>query len=358
MDQNTKREMIKKIKNDKTLTEKEKSIKIQQIFSSNFINNIQSKSNNLHTCSHYDKQCSKFKFSCCDITDPCKRCHIDRDCCNTKDIHIKNITCNLCGLEQEPSNTCSNPECIVKFSTSYCEICQIWTSKNIHHCKDCGICRVGTKQTLFHCVDCGTCFNVGEDANQTHQCANINITTNASTHNIKNNNKWIDALCVVCGESTFNSQSESINLPCSHFIHNNCFTQYIQQSNYKCPYCKKSICDLSAQWDFIRSQIKRYPIPNDMIPIEPGDIVDTPYGKFSVCKIYILNQIKLFEGEFISWFSDKKLQSNVKATLNYLTIKKNLYKKIYCNDCGKNSTTLYHFYGLECVECGSFNTQE
>ena len=39
-------------------------------------------------------------------------------------------------------------------------------------------------------------------------------------------------------------------------------------------------------------------------------------------------------------------------------IKKNIYKNIYCNDCENKSTTQFHFYGLECKSCGSFNTQE
>lgn len=345
MDQETKREMIKKIKADNTLTEKEKSVKIQQIFSSNYTNQIQSQSNISPTCYHYIKCCSRFKFACCNTIDPCKRCHSERGSCEPKDIKIKSIICNLCGFEQEPSSQCSNSECGVEFANSYCGICQIWTSKEIFHCIECGICRIGTSESLFHCTDCGTCFNIDCSGEKTHEC--INKQT-----------KWTDGLCVVCGESTFNSQSQPLPLPCFHLIHSNCFSQYIQQSNYKCPYCKKSICDLSSQWNFIRSQIKLHPIPNEIIPIEPEDIVDTPYGKFRVIKIVIIDETKLFEGEFVSWFIDKKSKYNVRATLNYSVIKKNIYKNIYCNDCGKKSSTIFHFYGLECVECGSFNTQE
>lgn len=353
MDQDAKRELIKKIKADTSLTDKEKSIKIQQIFSSNYTNQIQSQSNVSHTCSHYTKCCSRFKFACCEITDPCKRCHLERGNCEPKDIRITNITCNLCGIEQEPNFKCSNSECGVKFSNSYCGICQIWTSKQIYHCVDCRICRIGTPQTLHHCMDCGTCFNVDNSKGKTHEC------TNNKKENVDNKQtKWVDGICVVCAESTFNSQSESFILPCAHLIHSNCFSQYTLQSNYKCPHCKKSVCDLTAQWNFIRSQIKLYPIPNEMIPIEPEDIVDTPYGKFKVNKINIINGTKLFEGMFVSWFVDKKSKCNVSATLNYSVVKKNLYKNIYCNDCGKNSQTPFHFYGLECGECGSFNTQE
>ena len=346
MDTDAKRELIKKIKSDNTLTEKEKSIKIQQIFSSNYTNQIQSQSNVSHTCSHYTKCCSKFKFACCGLIDPCKRCHLERGNCEPTVVKITFVSCNLCGLEQEPSPHCSNSACGVEFANAYCGICQIWTSKEIFHCTDCGICRIGTRQTLTHCMDCGTCFNVDKSKGEIHECANNKQT------------KWVDGLCVVCAESTFNSQSKSFILPCSHLIHTNCFNQYVQQSNYKCPHCKKSICDLTTQWNFIRSQIKLYPIQNEMVPIEPGDVVDTPYGKFKVNKINIIESTKLFEGFFVSWFTDKNSKYNARATLTYSVVKKNLYKNIYCNDCGKNSQTPFHFYGLECVECGSFNTQE
>jgi ribosomal protein S27AE len=46
------------------------------------------------------------------------------------------------------------------------------------------------------------------------------------------------------------------------------------------------------------------------------------------------------------------------GTLSNKMVKKNLYKQIHCNDCGKKSTSAFHFYGIECGECGSFNTQE
>lgn len=353
MDQNTKRDLIKKIKADVNLTEQEKSIKIQQIFSSNFIDSIQTKfqtQSNLNlNCSHYIKSCSQFKFDCCGLIDPCKRCHMERGICELANIHISQIKCNACGLEQAPSSVCSNSDCAISFANSHCEICQIWTPKQIYHCVDCGICRIGTKETLFHCADCLMCFNIDHTNNLTHECVKK-----------KSLNKIInldERLCVVCAESTFNSQSPQIELPCSHYIHQSCFTQCMEQSNYKCAHCKKSMCDLTTHWNFIRTQIKLNPIPNEMIPITKDDIVDTPFGKFKIIDINTLYDTKLFSGIFINWFRGNS-PNNVFATLNYSMIKKNLYKNIHCNDCEKNSLSPFHFYGLECKECGSFNTQE
>ena len=370
MDQSKKREQIQKIKSDQGLTEKEKNIKIQQLMSNNYLeSNIKTKTNENKTCSHYTKKCSRFVFECCDIIDPCVRCHRERECCEPVNIKVKEIICNECGFKQQPKSDCDG--CGIRFNKSYCGICYIWTDKDITHCVDCGICRIGTAETLYHCTDCETCFNIDKSKGLIHECVgkqkNEDNKDNTNNKDNKSNNKkitkWTDGLCVICTESTFNSQSESFSLPCTHLIHSNCFNEYILQSNYKCPYCKKSICDLTTQWNFIRSQIKLYPISNEMIPIEPEDIVDTPYGKFRVLKINIVNGTKLFEGEFVNWFLDSKLKHNklkhnVNATLNYSCVKKNLYKNIYCNDCGKNSKTPFHFYGLECIECGSFNTQE
>lgn len=348
MNQEEKRESIKKIKLDQNLTEKEKNIHIQKLFSSNYLDKIQSVSNFSTKCSHYEKKCYAFKFTCCNLIDPCKRCHMERNTCKPEDIKVIGIKCCECEMEQELSNCCK--QCCVQFAPSHCVTCQIWTSKQIHHCVDCGICRVGNANTLYHCVKCGLCYNKleSEDENSIHKCIN------------KTNVKITDEQCVVCAESIFNYQSESFYLNCLHIIHTKCFNEYISQGKYNCPHCKKSICDLTAQWNLIREQIKLYPVPNEMIPIELNDIVDTPFGKFLVKKINIVNENKMFEGEFIDFLknSHKKIKFKPYGILNYQMVKKNLYKQIHCNDCEKKSLTPFHFYGLECLECGSFNTQE
>lgn len=338
MKQTLVREQIQKIKSDPILSEKEKNLKIQQLMSNNYlITNIRTKSNEDKICSHYTKKCSRFKFECCEIIDPCKRCHMERECCELKNIRVKEIMCNECTTVQKPQSNCQM--CGIKFDKSYCSVCYIWTDKEITHCIDCGICRVGSKETLTHCFDCAQCFS----NNIQHICSKKN---------------YKDGICVVCSESTYHSQSNSILLPCTHFIHSNCFNEYIAQSNYNCPHCKKSICDMNMRWNFIREQIKLNPIPNSMIPIEPSDIVDTQFGKFQVIIINIVNGIEIYEGKFINWYIDKQQTINVSGTLNSNFVKKNLYKEIHCNDCSKKSTSLFHFYGLECRECGSFNTQE
>jgi RING finger/CHY zinc finger protein 1 len=343
MNNDKKRELIKNINSDSSLSEKEKNIQIQKLMLSNYLSQ-QIKSNELKKCEHYEKLCYNFKFSCCNIQDPCKRCHLERNSCNLENIKVINITCSECNISQEPNDFCVN--CKIKFSNSHCDICKIWTQKQITHCDKCKICRIGLSDTLFHCDDCGICFNKVNNQNNSHKCSKKSISS------------YKEGICVICSDNTFDSQIESFPLICGHFIHQNCFTQYISNNNFKCPYCKKSICNLKSQWDFIRYQIKLHPLPNDIFTIELQDIVDTKYGKFKILETkFSENNKLLYVGEFIEWkySNDKK---NIKGILNSESVKKNLYKNIHCNDCEKKSSCLFHFYGLECAKCGSFNTQE
>lgn len=344
--ENNKRELIKKIKNDLILSEKEKNRKIQELMMGNYLE-LQTKSNESKTCSHYQKLCYKFYFDCCKTYDPCKRCHGERKCAFKDKLVVSTITCSECELSQEPGEFCVG--CGIKFSKSFCSKCYIWTSKVITHCVKCGLCRLGKADSMFHCDDCGACFakSVDCERSDTHECIRKKIP------NIKSGYK--DGICVVCSENTFDSQSESFPLTCGHLIHQVCWKQYIQQGSYKCPHCKKSIGDLTTHWNFIRNQIKAYPLPNDFIPIQTGDIVDTIFGKFAIVSIKTISGVQMFTGQFLNLNINKS--NKAFGTLNLNSVKKNHYKDIHCNDCEKKSTTIYHPYGLECVECGSFNTQ-
>ena len=106
-----------------------------------------------------------------------------------------------------------------------------------------------------HCINKPWSSTIQWDdvSNLNHQCKLICKLIYA-----KKNSNYKDGICVICSDNTFNSQSESFPFDCGHFVHKNCFSQYTAQGNYKCPCCRKSIGDLSTQWDFIRSQIKLY----------------------------------------------------------------------------------------------------
>jgi DNA-directed RNA polymerase subunit RPC12/RpoP len=93
-----------------------------------------------------------------------------------------------------------------------------------------------------------------------------------------------------------------------------------------------------------------------MFPINILDIVRSPYGNFQVLEKENINNIIMCKGIFVDW----KLPNgkNAKGTLNEKLLQKVIIKNVHCNDCGSKSLSLYHFYGIECKNCGSFNTQE
>ena len=320
---------IRKIQRDITLTNDEKTKKIQNLFSSQH-DTPMNLSNHNETCNHYEKSCSQFEFDCCSTIDPCKRCHVERDSC--KSSHVKSIVCLKCKKRQKPSATCC--ECNEQFSTFHCEICELWTVKEIFHCNFCGICRVGKKETTFHCHSCKMCFH---DTEENHKCPEF------SFH---------DSVCVICNECVFNHQQSSFPFSCGHFIHNSCFHKFIEYGHSTCPYCKKSFCDRQEEWSIRRDLIQRNPIPKDFFVLKEFDIVPTKYGKFKILQV----QNEMYFGHFIEWILKNKKPAT--GLLNKNSIDNNIYVSILCNDCSSHSSVLFHFYGLECKVCGSFNTQQ
>lgn len=140
-------------------------------------------------CSHYVKECSNFFFECCQVVDPCHRCHMARETCDTKPPAISSIVCNRCGVKQSPSANCSN--CSTAFSHSFCSICKIWTAADIFHCEGCGFCRVGKEEEIFHCNNCDACFSKSTQAE--HVCAKTKLK---------------GELCPLCLESGKQDQAE------------------------------------------------------------------------------------------------------------------------------------------------------
>ena len=93
--------------------------------------------------------------------------------------------------------------------------------------------------------------------------------------------------------------SLSILKNCGHCIHENCLKEAVEQGQYQCPICKKSMCDLTEQWIIYRMFKKIQPMPDEF-----------------------------------------------KNTVSY----------IVCNDCEIRSYTDYHFAYHECKHCDGFNT--
>lgn len=98
----------------------------------------------------------------------------------------------------------------------------------------------------------------------------------------------------------FSSPQTVIFMECGHPIHKTCFDQYMQTS-YKCPLCHKSITKMDALFLNLANIIKEQPMPTEFLDVR---------------------------------------------------------SVIFCNDCSAKCSTPYHFLGLRCQICQSFNTME
>lgn len=98
----------------------------------------------------------------------------------------------------------------------------------------------------------------------------------------------------------FTSPKPVVFMACGHSIHKRCYDQHLKVS-YKCPICNKSLANMESQFRNLDAAIQSQPMP-------PG-------------------------------FQDTR------AT-------------ILCNDCSGRSTVPYHWLGLKCSICLSYNTVE
>jgi hypothetical protein len=148
-------------------------------------------------------------------------------------------------------------------------------------------------------------------------------------------------------ESIFNAQKSSIKTSCNHLIHSECFEDAISNNIYQCMICKKSMIDMTSYWLNLRDNINSQPLSNDLIPLNIDQIVDSKYGKFKITKI---------NGNMISGLLDWKLNNNVTATFHKNDLLLKYTVTVYCNDCNIETENDFHFLGIECTNCYSFNT--
>lgn len=312
-----KRKTIQALINDKTINERDRRIRIQQLmdgsnrnslcnqhpqqehqriqtsFPLDLINSLQSLESNSRSvsvvpCEHYERKCN-IVAPCCGRIYGCRVCHDEL----TKKEHgplirydIKYIVCKECGTRQVTSNKCIGVNCGVIFGEYHCNICNLWMEgrKSPFHCADCGFCRVGGGANFKHCTGCGMCISA--DSFETHKC-------------LKDKYK---SECPVCREDLFTSRREPTDLICGHVIHKECLRK-LAAFDYRCPICKRSAFShesMAAAWQQRALDIERQPMPIDLA---------------------------------------KKVD-------------------ISCNDCREKSANLaWHFLGTQCPHCQSFNTK-
>ena len=98
----------------------------------------------------------------------------------------------------------------------------------------------------------------------------------------------------------FTSPRPVVFMTCGHSIHKKCYDQHMRVS-YKCPLCNKSLANMETQFRNLDVAVQSQPMPPE--------------------------------------FRDTKAV-------------------ILCNDCSAKSTVSYHWLGLKCSICRSYNTVE
>jgi len=168
-----------------------------------------------------------------------------------------------------------------------------------YHCNICNLWMNTTKQP-FHCEKCGIC-RVGGRENFVH-CDQCDMCISRSTYNnhLCLKDKFKNS-CPICFENMHTSRHAALDLPCGHAIHTHCFRK-LAAFDYRCPICKKTVVNsdtMSRAWTERAREIQSQPMPADL-----ARTVD-----------------------------------------------------IWCNDCEvKSEGRDWHFLGVQCPNCRSFNT--
>lgn len=194
-------------------------------------------------------------------------------------------------------------------TTVRCRACQ---TVQPHHqtCTNCGVvmgayyCPVcvffddDLRKEIFHCDGCGICRVGGRD-NFFH-CDVCNACLGTA---LRDTHKCIQdvlkANCAVCQEDLFTSRASPVVMPCGHYLHKRCYKDLLSSGHFACPLCGKSAANLESEYRILDAEIARTPMPEDL---------------------------------------------------------RDLKVNVLCKDCQAKSEVAFHFYGLKCAACGSYNT--
>jgi len=216
-------------------------------------------------------------------------------------------TCRLCHDEAEDHT-------LPRRETRYmlCMLCQTpqtvgQTCKNClgeAACYYCAICKLWNNdpdKSVYHCDDCGICRlgkGLGKDFFHCKTCGACMSIQAETTHKCIEKSTKCD--CPICGEYMFTSNQPVAFMKCGHSIHEACFTEWCNTS-YKCPICSKSIANMETQFRRLDHHIDEQPMPEE--------------------------------------YRDNRAY-------------------VFCNDCNSRSITKYHWLGLKCSNCHSYNTTQ
>ncbi|RMD40811.1 hypothetical protein DV735_g4304, partial [Chaetothyriales sp. CBS 134920] len=168
----------------------------------------------------------------------------------------------------------------------------------------CDICKLWSddpEKKVYHCDDCGICRlgeGLGKDFFHCKTCSVCMSISAESTHKCIERSTKCD--CPICGEYLFTSSEPVAFMRCGHSIHESCFDA-LSRTAYKCPICSKSIANMESQFRRLDREIEEQPMPEE-----------------------------------------------------YRSIR----SLVFCNDCNSRSVVAFHWLGLKCSLCESYNTAQ
>ncbi|KAG5186259.1 zinc ion binding protein [Tribonema minus] len=248
-------------------------------------------------CPHYQRR-TKLRAPCCGRLFTCRLCH-DQVMDHTMDRYrVVEMLCMVCGALQPISGACAHAACPSNSSTAtlsryYCAICHLHdddASKDIYHCPYCNVCRLGKGLGVdyCHCMKCNACVTV--ESADTHRCV---------THSLESN-------CPICSTGMFESTQQVKGLRCGHFLHLNCYREYVRHAEeqahwYRCPICLRSMEDMTEYFGQLDAVVAAQPMPPE--------------------------------------YAGRRA-------------------KVLCHDCEAFTTVPYHMSGYhKCLACSSYNTR-
>jgi len=169
-----------------------------------------------------------------------------------------------------------------------------------YSCNICNFYDDSSSKSTYHCPFCNVCRSgqgLGIDYYHCMRC-NACVSIKDEHHCIP---QRLQGNCPICHETMFESTEPLRGLRCGHVMHLGCFSMYMRGQTYTCPLCKKSAEDMSEYFTLLDSAVRMQPMP-------------PAYSE---------------------------------TTSN-----------IYCQDCCQMGNVGYHFVGLKCQHCGSYNTRE
>ncbi|KAE8452780.1 hypothetical protein EG329_013052 [Mollisiaceae sp. DMI_Dod_QoI] len=220
-------------------------------------------------------------------------------------------------MEQEQVLGCQHYKRNVKLQCSSCDrwytcrLCHDEVEDHVLNRKEtknmlCMICGCAQRAGEF-CVGCGertawyycgTCRGLGKDFFHCKICGTcISIAVEKSHKCIE---RVAESDCPICGEYMHTSTAPVVFMPCMHGIHKKCYDEHMKTA-YRCPICNKSAVNMETQFRNLDRAIAEQPMPPQ--------------------------------------FRDTKAM-------------------VSCNDCYAKSAVMYHWLGLKCAICDSYNTTQ